>query len=264
MAKKIVFIIMVLVFLVWGAGKVFSSLKNNVSSSKKSETPQAMQKTDPERVIIQTEDGVDIVGDWYSVEGGKQVGILLHAMPENRKSFSDFARALNQQGLSALAIDLRGHGESTNSLQGSLNYKKFSENNHQQSIFDVQAASIFLEGKGYAKDMQFLVGASVGANFAMKYASENKAVKAVVALSPGLNYRGIETETLPYDNVAQKMFLVAAQDDVYAVQTVQVLQKKNETFTIKIYTSGGHGTALLKNQPDLTILILNFLKDKLI
>ncbi len=256
--------IVVVVLLALSAGKIFSLLKNRISSVKNGETPQTMQATQAERVVMQTDDGVDIIGDWYPVEGGKQAGILLHAMPEDRKSFVGLAHALNKQGLSALAIDLRGHGESVNSLKGKLDYRKFSDNDHQQSIFDVQSARKFLEGKGFAKDAQFLIGASVGANLAMKYAAENKAVKAVIALSPGINYRGIETETLPYEDVASKIFLIAAQDDAYSAQTIQELQKKNESFTVKLYTSGGHGTDLLKNQSDLTTFILNFLKDKLI
>ncbi|MDZ4296063.1 MAG: alpha/beta fold hydrolase, partial [Patescibacteria group bacterium] len=85
-----------------------------------------------ERVTFSTADGVAIVGDHYAGPTGLSPAVvLLHMLPAERASWAGLARALQAEGFQALAIDLRGHGESVHQhLNGSppavLDYKKFS------------------------------------------------------------------------------------------------------------------------------------------
>ena len=81
-------------------------------------------------------------------------------MPETRSSWTSLSAELNKDGLATLAIDLRGHGESTrqsavNSQQSEtenkMDYKKFSDQEHQASRLDVDAAMNFLKSKGFAE-----------------------------------------------------------------------------------------------------------------
>lgn len=71
----------------------------------------------PERVSFTTKDGVRIVGDFYDAsqpEASKPpFVILLHMYQKDRTSWAPLIEELVKDNISVLAIDLRGHGEST-------------------------------------------------------------------------------------------------------------------------------------------------------
>lgn len=216
------------------------------------------------RIIFNTDDGVEIVADYYSVSGAKFAGILLHMMPSDRKSYSKIAEVFNQVGWNALAIDLRGHGESVNSTKGKLDFSKFTDKEHQGSIFDISAASNFLKSQGFAVENQFLVGASIGANLSMQFLSENKNIKASILLSPGLDYRGILTEPLLAEEISDKILFISTTGDSYSYNTVQELRKKSSKTEQIIFTGNEHGTDILKSHKEAIEKITNWLKGKLI
>src|SRR5207245_1856203 len=96
--------------------------------------------------------------------------LLLHMMPAVKESWQELAKALNEAGLSALAIDFRGHGESVSKSDGTrLNYKDFADEQQQAKILDVRGAMEWLRARG-AQDSQIaVIGASIGANLALQY-----------------------------------------------------------------------------------------------
>src|SRR3989344_931611 len=100
-----------------------------------------------EKVSFLTEDGVTVVGDYYE-GGGEKAVLLLHMMPATRASWIAFANKLVAEGWSALAIDLRGHGESVSVPGGALDYKTFSDAEHQASIADVESGIEYLTKRG--------------------------------------------------------------------------------------------------------------------
>lgn len=207
-----------------------------------------MEKTS---VRLITSDKVKIAADYYPAEGARGV-VLLHMMPADRTSWTRFAEKLQQAGFFALAIDLRGHGESAGGPEG---YKDFSDIEHQQSRLDVEAATDFLRAKGVEK--LCLVGASIGANLALQYAAEHKDASAVVVLSPGLDYRGIATEALARQlTPKQAIYLAASADDkdaagvsstaaIHSLFNVCSCQRE-----IKTFETGGHGTTIFERHPE--------------
>src|SRR5688572_22442839 len=64
------------------------------------------------RVTIRTDDGVALAATWYepSSRPGPAV-ILVHMLTHTRREWEAFAQRLSSEGIGALAIDLRGHGE---------------------------------------------------------------------------------------------------------------------------------------------------------
>lgn len=228
-----------------------------------------------EKIFLKTKDNKKIVANLFEPEyqirqsaaGGKPpVGwlLLVHMMPAVKESWSGFTAKLAVIGYESLAIDLRGHGESDAGPEG---YLKFSDNEHQAGILDVSAGVEFLKSRGASSDKIFLIGASIGANLNLLYLSEHPEIKKAVLLSAGLNYRGVATERLIKNLKAdQSVFLVSAKDDGRAEANAVQNQKLYEVAPagvkkeIKIYETGGHGTDILKNQLDLTDLIINFLR----
>jgi alpha-beta hydrolase superfamily lysophospholipase len=225
-----------------------------------------------ERVEFLTKDGVKIVGDYYNPEHGASselAVLLLHMMPSNRKSWMSFARKLKHAGMMVLAIDLRGHGDSTRKQDGSiLNYKSFSDSEHQKSVFDIEAAVKFLRRKNHLN--LALIGASIGANLALKYLAECQEAKAAILFSAGLNYRGIKA--LPLAKMLkenQKVFIVAAEDDMRSGESAGEAAKEifdNLTIKrkqIKIFESGGHGTEILNAHQEFQDFLVRWLQQNI-
>lgn len=207
-------------------------------------TPQSLSM---EKISFQTSDGVTIVGNWYPVEQPKRFALLLHMMPATKESWQSLAEALAKSGVASLAIDLRGHGESTQSGVGALDYKKFSDADHQASIRDVESAVTWLNEKGAREETTTLVGASIGANLAMVYGSQHNKVPVIVALSPGLDYRGISAERAGVRIAPdQKVLLAAAEEDTYSFDTINTLASRMVAVQPEVlrYSDSAHGTDL--------------------
>jgi pimeloyl-ACP methyl ester carboxylesterase len=226
---------------------------------------QSMNKF--ETVQFQTPDGVIIKGDYLASPSPKAYLLLLHMMPATRTSWYPLMDKLRTAGYASLAIDLRGHGESLKKKTErgdfqTLNYKNFSEAEHQATIQDVEAAVKWLiEEKGASKSKIAIIGASIGANLALEYLSENPEVETAILLSPGLDYRGIKTEPLALKiNPKQAIFLVASEDDSYSFETNRILynllKSKKE---IKEFKKAGHGTTMLERESSLMDELIEWL-----
>ena len=222
-----------------------------------------------EKLSLITDDGVKIIGIYKKNPESKKAVLLLHMMPATKESWEEFSNLLNENGFSTLAIDLRGHGESTTQeIKGEkkeLDYKYFSPQEHQESILDVKSASEFLEKENFSLENQYLVGASIGANLALDFASLHPEIKKIVLLSPGLDYQGLKTDAfIKKLNKDQKILAVASENDYYSYNSVkklkEIAEEKGLSFETIFYKTAGHGTNMFgKEEPELAKSILEFL-----
>lgn len=252
MEKKIVifliFILLIgLIFLIYK--KIFS-------------LPQEMTKL--EKVNFITKDGVTIVADYYPNEKAKFAGIFIHMRPATKESYQKLAKFFQQEGFAILAFDLRGHGESFQSIKGKLNYEQFSPEEEEQSINDLEAASLFLEKEGFDKSKQFLIGASIGANLSYQFLSENQNVKAAVLLSPGINYHGVKIDKVNQENFGGRILLIYSIEDFQAASAAKDLKVWYPNLKYLEFQGMAHGTDLLDYYPQIPQSILNWLREKLI
>ncbi|HBB56947.1 TPA: hypothetical protein DEW47_02670 [Patescibacteria group bacterium] len=212
---------------------------------------------EPIRIKFATNDGMEIVGHYCAQfdrkkEDKKDIPsvLFLHMMPATKESWKDFAKKLHHAGFETLAIDMRGHGESGGGPDG---YKTFSDEQHQASVYDIGGAMQFLEDRGVSLSNIILVGASIGANLALQFIAEYPEIKTAILLSPGLNYRGVETEK--YAKLIkpdQNIFLVAGgANDGYSTETTFKLHKiiKTKNKEIKTFQNAGHGTTIFSEEP---------------
>lgn len=212
-----------------------------------------------EKIYLATSDKVKIAANFYPVAGPEGWILYVHMMPATKESWNDLARALQELGYEGLAIDLRGHGESD---EGPNGYRNFSDEEHQRSILDVEAAVDYLiRDRLAAKEKIYLVGASIGANLSLQYLSEHPEFTKAVLLSPGLDYRGIQTEPMAKKLRAnQKVFFASSRDDgSNAEENEQLSRLASTEVNIKIYPTAGHGTTILEKEPELKNLIIDFL-----
>lgn len=216
----------------------------------------------PERVDFNTEDGVTIVADFYEGQTGGPSALLLHMMPADRKSWRGFATALLDAGYSrVLAIDLRGHGESVRKGNEKLDYRQFEDADHQAKIMDVEAAVRWLESRGAEQKRLTVAGASIGANLAIAFGADHPEISAVVALSPGLDYRGVTTpDKVERYAPEQGLFLAASEEDELSFRTDRQLADIKDDAVLKELKGAGHGTKMFDNEPVLMAEVVEWLR----
>jgi len=218
-----------------------------------------------EKVKLTTSDGLFIDANYFKVEQPVGWIILSHMMPATKESWDDLAKTFQDLKYECLAIDLRGHGESTGGPDG---FKNFSDEDHQKTILDLEAAVKFLKEKGAISEKTIFIGASIGANLSLEYISKYPEFKKAVLLSLGIDYKGIRAIPLVEKlKVDQAVFFIGACDDErnlgnMANQIIEITKSvplgvKKE---IKIFDNGGHGTDILLNQPELKNLIIQFIQ----
>jgi len=206
-----------------------------------------------EEITFITEDGVKISGNYFKPKKEPAlVFLLLHMMPSTKESWNEFAAHLQNKGFAALAIDLRGHGRSTDKNGTRLDYKEFKDSEHRESMKDIAAAKEFLKGQDVDISGMAIAGASIGANLALWQASIDKDVLLLILLSPGLNYRGIQAAQLA-PHYSGPVYILASEMD-----TTNAAQSSRELFKIfpgdkelKIIQGNSHGTNMFIQEPDL-------------
>jgi len=211
--------------------------------------------TDEEEVSITASDGLAIRGTFRPGDGpGPHPGVLLlHMIYGSRMQWQDFAPQLSQAGYASLAIDMRGHGETGGKADWT------------QARDDLQRAWEFLAARPEVDPQRTaIVGASMGANMALVSGTAEARVKALVLLSPGLNYYGVQTEDPIAKYGKRPVLIVVSRDDSYAAASSQKLSELAQgAVQLQLYEHAGHGTEMLERQPELGALILSWLNQQL-
>ncbi len=225
--------------------KANSNVPANNANQSKAQTKAAA----PQTVKFTSEGNVEIIGTFYeSTSANSPAVLLLHQWGSNRKSYDEFARRLQSKGFGVLAIDGRGFGESVRTTDGKLIKAERSDAAVKGMKADVDNAFQFLAKQKNVDAARIgVVGASYGSSLAIIYGGENKAVKAVALLSPGLNYFGnMPTPPAVKSYGDRPLLLVAAEDDKESADSVRKLKSAGagDKYETQIYDKGGHGTAL--------------------
>jgi alpha-beta hydrolase superfamily lysophospholipase len=213
-----------------------------------------------EEITFITEDGVKISGNYFKPKKEHApVFLLLHMMPSTKESWNSFATHLQEKGFAALAIDLRGHGNSTDKNGLKLDYKDFKDHEHRDSMKDIAAAKEFLAGQANVDiSGMAIAGASIGANLALWQASIDKDVKILILLSAGLNYRGIQAAQLA-PGYSGRVYILASVGDTNAAKSSRDLF---DIFSgdkeLKIIQGNSHGTNMFISEPELIDKLLEW------
>ena len=206
-------------------------------------------------ISLTTSDGVHLAGVASYPATAAQGGVLLiHMLPATKESWVSWHGPLNEIGYLTLAIDLRGHGASQEQKSHRLDYRTFSEKDHQTSYLDITASLDWLTRELDSQAPYLgIIGASIGANLALAALASDPQFSWAVLLSPGRNYHGLETApVLPKLRPQQHLLLLASEEDTEAVSTVAALAKERPTdTTARILTGLGHGTTMAERQPNL-------------
>lgn len=215
-----------------------------------------------EDVTFKTDDGVTIYATYYKPEISNEKSIiLLHMLRTDRSYWKDFANKLSKEGYDVLAIDLRGHGQSTDKNGLKISWQSFSEKDFNDMVLDVKAAKDFMI-KQKPKNKIAIIGASIGANTALNYAVNDKEIKTIVLLSPGLDYHGVKTEESMKKYDRSVLIAVSSEDEPSFSSSQKLFEITKGEKEIKIYNNAGHGTWMF-GKTDLQDVIITWLKSRI-
>lgn len=227
-------------------------------------------------VRVTTPDNVVIMGDYYTVAQTNAPAVMfLHGLNQKRATWTLMAEALQERGVAVLAIDLRGHGESVRRITAYgaqiLDASKFTGDDYMAMMMDIESAYAWLEKQpGIDSTRIGLVGTSVSANLAIRYAAINRQLGALVVLSPMLNTgTGLRTDDaikkigpMPLRIFVSRhdSFSFSSCDRLIAIRKEQGVTVDNE---LVVCTGALHGTDMMVGVKKLPNVMVDFLETTL-
>ncbi len=244
---------------------VVNQTTQNTSGNQQQGTALAMPPSS--EITYTTTDSWKIYGTHYpSKNPNPKVGIvLLHELGSNKSSFDSLVPVLHDELPDAdiLAIDMRGHGKSTNIGK----YPKFITGDFRAMKNDVDGAVKYLSFFRNINNRFYVVGSSIGSTAAIRYGAENAAIVSVVMISPGMNYQNVDI-TQDLTMMRKRLLLVAAEGDSSAIdaQTAYTVSQAYDKELLIYKTIGAvHGTSMFgatekSSEGKLTQKIASWLK----
>ncbi|MBD3210191.1 hypothetical protein GF318_02310 [Candidatus Micrarchaeota archaeon] len=230
------------------------------------EVPEEPETTLESEEIAYSSSGWEIHATLYPAENKNnptRIVFLLPMLGEDRSSYPpDFIEELHDEIPEAivLAVDTRGHGESTN-LKSWEDMNSFEFKAMQNDVID---GIRYLEDRYPTADEYYVVGASIGSTAAILAGARERGITKVAMLSPGMEYKDVSIESA-VDEYQRPLLLVAGSQDAYSVEAIDDIgELSSSDITRKIYQGQEHGTGLFQateNEPEpLDSLIVDFLK----
>ncbi|MBN1773031.1 MAG: alpha/beta fold hydrolase [Deltaproteobacteria bacterium] len=244
---------------------------------------RAAGRGEPRRVTLATADGVTLVGDWFPSPLGAAAPtlLLLHGADGRRSDWQPLVdRLLASPGAraSVLAIDLRGHGESTATSTGTVAARKLSDDpragvaSWSGVVADAAAALAWIRAQPDVGPKLVVVGTDLGTVAGARAAAQNPAgdggiadVVGLVGLSPAVLH-GVEWGAETFATLAARGvqgFAVAAEDGgaeppqgVLAIEGGLGVPRTD----CEVFRDGGHGLELVQRQAGLEGRLLGFLR----
>ena len=213
-----------------------------------------------------TSDGWQIYGDLYQAANTPtKVIVLSHMYSHDRSDYPlSFIAKLQQQIPDAviIAIDLRGHGKSTNKGHDiDLNTDDIAGMKN-----DVIAAKNFAKSRYSSISQGYVVGASIGSTASILAAAFDHDFTKAALLSPAFGYRDVNTRP-SFQSFSGKLLIVSSNNDDpdsrYSVEEMSSVAGASSK-QVKMY-SEGHGSEIFglegSERPFLDDLLVDFLKN---
>ncbi|HJN77576.1 MAG TPA: alpha/beta fold hydrolase [Myxococcota bacterium] len=205
-------------------------------------------------VTLKAEDGTRIHAVYTEAREPVSGVVLVHMVSRSASDYRFLADKLQAQGISAVAVDLRKHGDNVD--EGEEVVIEDIEWSYMKQ--DVAAGVAYLRAQGV--DDIAIVGASIGANLALNVAAEDEGITNVVLLSPGMEYKGVELAQALGEYGERPLLCVVSQDDRYSAKTGLFVEAQARGYhKLEIYETAGHGTRMLNKAPALEPLLVSWL-----
>lgn len=196
-------------------------------------------------VCFTTRDGWILQGHEFNPNAtGEPSVLLVHGLDEQHGRYHELAGRLAEDGWHVLAMDLRGHGDSTQMANGrERTAASFTNADLYRALADLNASQRYL-----GEAPTFVVGASVGANMALVHAASNPGVAGIVLLSPSMGQGALSAEE-PNGAYEGAIYYMASREDRRASGAVERLSGNHSgPHEVQLWTGKGHGTQMLDEE----------------
>lgn len=199
----------------------------------------------------ETRDGFQIIG-FVTRTSAPHAGwvILVHQVDADHTEFDRLTRKLVAAGLNTLALDLRGHGDSTVRASGRprvVDQRSLTPHDWRRTYRDVALAVKFVRAQHGGPVA--LLGSSIGASAVLYAVARDERLQGqpLVLLSPGLNYRGVDLKEAWAKVQGAPILVVHAAFDGPTVEFRRWVVDKLQDTTTRFLTVDGdaHGSKLL-------------------
>ena len=222
----------------------------------------------PRDIFYAASDGAVINATYYpSHEADRPTVFLIHDIGKDRTQWEDFAIVLRDKGYNVLAPDLRGHGESINSLESGVVYdwREMSNEDFTDISRDIEAGSKWIRGTGEdgeknteASGQAALIGVGRGGQFALVQAGrmsrQNKETLQFVSaclISPTMDSMGLDIgQTVEDWGDVRPIMFAGSEDDGSAVKAIDELMERRPENGVEVIVGGGEqGISLIEREP---------------
>lgn len=268
--KHVIYYIMLISFaLALGCS---SNQEKNTSESDKSfdngKNPKKSVSFVKDEITISTPDNVSLSADYYYGSGNKETLqpfiILIHQFTLSEEQWDEsFIDSLTGAGFKVLAYDIRGHGESDK-----VNYKLTDLLTDQEKApKDIDGVfNWMVKQKGIDSTKIGIIGTSIGGNLGI-YAKYNYNVKVVIDVSGSADgyekLSGIDPRMMarPLPRL-WNVFFICGNKDGNSEKDAKYLMDNYimEPMELKVYDSDKHGIFLIRENPEIYTLALNWFK----
>jgi len=252
-------------------GKAKTRTKSR-TTGKRTHAVKLSRPANIQPVEFTTNDGFVIAADFVEPMANKEtkapIAVLLHMYKSDRSTYTPLIGPLNKAGFAILAIDMRGHGHSVGPPEKQL-AQRVERRDHKlfrEMYKDVEAGYLWLRQQGRVDLSRLvIVGASVGCSVAMDYASRDPSVDAIVCMTAGTAYLGIDSLTHVAKLGQRPLLLLASEEERSASDQLAKLARQA---TVKIFPEkkalgpmGLHGTRMFGKANGVEKMIVDFLVD---
>jgi dienelactone hydrolase len=201
---------------------------------------------DPFEVTFPSSDGVRLVATWRPAAGDPAAPavLLLHAFSRERREMSELADDLASRGFATLALDLRGHGESTRKGGARVGLSPSLQSSPSGFPRDVEAACAWLRQRARRVG---IVGFSVSGNLAA-LATATGWADAGVAVSTNSSHLPRLAGNRPA--APRGLLVLAAMSDPGRAASARALDASGqEPKSMVVYAGSAHALELLRSEP---------------
>jgi len=222
-----------------------------------------------QRVTWTTTDKVQMVGLYHPAKvSGTYTWVLLHGLGSNKEEWEILSRGLAAQGNGVFIYDARGHHESDHLASGeTLSYKSWTTagpgSPWSKMSDDLSSAVRLLKERFSLPENRIAVGgASLGANVAMVYAGDHPKVPALLLVSPGMEYAGVNIQEAWKRYGTRPLMMTASPGDTYAYATVRqlALSRGDSQLRLAEGPEAIHGTNMFIKDGNLLKKVLDWMK----
>ena len=221
-------------------------------------------KTKDNRTVVLTEkskDGYMITVEIYPPDApNPPCVILVHRYGGDRSVWRQVAVLLQQRGIMAAALDLRGHGESVRKGGERVNYRQLPEDSWLGALQDIGVARDLLLNQGADPKNIIIAGEGLGANLALHYALEDTAMQGVIMISAGLESNGVAAGDFIQKLDDCPTLLMASEGDAYAATSASALNQAAPVFSeLRTWSGSAHGVDIFVAHPEAIEFMLEWL-----